>query len=73
MQLLDSPVFCVDCATSRKKCPDRAAVIHQKMAQWGQLQMLDSKYLEQVDQLYDDSFPMDIRQYLSKWIESIDW
>ncbi|XP_075333498.1 signal transducer and activator of transcription 1a isoform X2 [Odontesthes bonariensis] len=43
------------------------------MAQWGQLQMLDCKYLEQVDQLYDDSFPMDIRQYLSKWIESIDW
>lgn len=35
--------------------------------------MLDCKYLEQVDQLYDDSFPMDIRQYLSKWIESIDW
>ncbi|XP_041637864.1 signal transducer and activator of transcription 1a isoform X2 [Cheilinus undulatus] len=43
------------------------------MAQWIQLQMLDCKYLEQVDQLYDDSFPMDIRQYLSKWIESIDW
>ncbi|XP_034720736.1 signal transducer and activator of transcription 1a isoform X4 [Etheostoma cragini] len=43
------------------------------MAQWCQLQMLESKYLEQVDQLYDDSFPMDIRQYLSKWIESIDW
>ncbi|KAK5891070.1 hypothetical protein CgunFtcFv8_018362 [Champsocephalus gunnari] len=43
------------------------------MAQWGQLQMLDCKYLEQVDQLYDDSFPMDIRQYLSRWIESIDW
>uniref|UniRef100_UPI0037E8F655 signal transducer and activator of transcription 1a isoform X1 n=1 Tax=Semicossyphus pulcher TaxID=241346 RepID=UPI0037E8F655 len=43
------------------------------MAQWLQLQMLDCKYLEQVDQLYDDSFPMDIRQYLSKWIESIDW
>ncbi|XP_071779098.1 signal transducer and activator of transcription 1a isoform X1 [Centroberyx gerrardi] len=43
------------------------------MAQWCQLQLLDSKYLEQVDQLYDDSFPMDIRQYLSKWIESIDW
>uniref|UniRef100_A0A8C6NNS3 Signal transducer and activator of transcription n=1 Tax=Nothobranchius furzeri TaxID=105023 RepID=A0A8C6NNS3_NOTFU len=42
------------------------------MAQWVQLQMLDSKYLEQVDQLYDDSFPMDIRQYLSRWIESID-
>ncbi|KAJ8003624.1 hypothetical protein DPEC_G00150270 [Dallia pectoralis] len=43
------------------------------MAQWCQLQQLDSKYLEQVDQLYDDSFPMDIRQYLSKWIESVDW
>ncbi|XP_028323647.1 signal transducer and activator of transcription 1a isoform X2 [Gouania willdenowi] len=43
------------------------------MTQWCQLQMLDSKYLEQVDQLYDDSFPMDIRQYLSRWIESIDW
>lgn len=43
------------------------------MSQWSQLQMLDSKYLEQVDQLYDDMFPMDIRQYLSKWIESIDW
>lgn len=43
------------------------------MAQWCELQMLDSKYKEQVDQLYDDSFPMDIRQYLSKWIESIDW
>ncbi|XP_045908515.1 signal transducer and activator of transcription 1a isoform X5 [Micropterus dolomieu] len=43
------------------------------MAQWCQLQMLDCKYLEQVDQLYDDSFPMDIRQYLSRWIESIDW
>uniref|UniRef100_A0AAV2LBA9 STAT transcription factor protein interaction domain-containing protein n=1 Tax=Knipowitschia caucasica TaxID=637954 RepID=A0AAV2LBA9_KNICA len=43
------------------------------MAQWYQLQMLDGKYLEQVDQLYDDSFPMDIRQYLSQWIESVDW
>ncbi|XP_016894382.1 signal transducer and activator of transcription 1a isoform X1 [Cynoglossus semilaevis] len=43
------------------------------MAQWCQLQMLEGKYLEQVDQLYDDSFPMDIRQYLSRWIESIDW
>ncbi|XP_056157341.1 signal transducer and activator of transcription 1a isoform X1 [Lampris incognitus] len=43
------------------------------MTQWCQLQQLDAKYLEQVDQLYDDSFPMDIRQYLSKWIETIDW
>ncbi|CAB1328401.1 unnamed protein product [Coregonus sp. 'balchen'] len=43
------------------------------MAQWLQLQKLDSKYLEQVDQLYDDTFPMAIRQYLSAWIESHDW
>uniref|UniRef100_A0A8C7PUT4 Signal transducer and activator of transcription n=1 Tax=Oncorhynchus mykiss TaxID=8022 RepID=A0A8C7PUT4_ONCMY len=43
------------------------------MAQWFQLQQLDSKYLEQVDQLYDDTFPMEIRQYLSTWIESHDW
>uniref|UniRef100_A0A674B2G7 Signal transducer and activator of transcription n=1 Tax=Salmo trutta TaxID=8032 RepID=A0A674B2G7_SALTR len=43
------------------------------MAQWCQLKLLDPKYQEQVHQLYDDSFPMDIRQYLSKWIESIDW
>lgn len=49
------------------------AIVHQKMTQWCQLQLLDCKYLEQVDQLYDDSFPMDIRQYLSRWIESIDW
>uniref|UniRef100_A0A8C2KYE4 Signal transducer and activator of transcription n=1 Tax=Cyprinus carpio TaxID=7962 RepID=A0A8C2KYE4_CYPCA len=28
---------------------------------------------EQVDQLYDEAFPMEIRQYLSQWIESHDW
>ncbi|XP_063069746.1 signal transducer and activator of transcription 1-like [Engraulis encrasicolus] len=43
------------------------------MAQWSMLQQLESKYLEQVDQLYDDTFPMEIRQYLSQWIESHDW
>lgn len=43
------------------------------MAQWNELQQLDSKFLEQVDQLYDDNFPMAIRQYLSSWIESHDW
>ncbi|MCJ8732930.1 hypothetical protein PDJAM_G00216970 [Pangasius djambal] len=43
------------------------------MALWYQLQQLDSRYLEQIDQLYDDTFPMEIRQYLSQWIESIDW
>uniref|UniRef100_A0A8K9WX33 Signal transducer and activator of transcription 1a n=1 Tax=Oncorhynchus mykiss TaxID=8022 RepID=A0A8K9WX33_ONCMY len=43
------------------------------MAQWCQLKLLEPKYQEQIHQLYDDSFPMDIRQYLSEWIESIDW
>ncbi|XP_060786443.1 signal transducer and activator of transcription 1b [Neoarius graeffei] len=43
------------------------------MSLWYQLQQLDSRYLEQIDQLYDDTFPMEIRQYLSQWIESIDW
>ncbi|KAJ8403523.1 hypothetical protein AAFF_G00352950 [Aldrovandia affinis] len=43
------------------------------MSQWYRLQQMDSKYLEQVDQLYDDTFPMEIRQYLSQWIESHDW
>ncbi|KAL2302533.1 hypothetical protein Nmel_009962 [Mimus melanotis] len=41
--------------------------------QWYQLQQLDSKYLEQVHQLYDDSFPMEIRQYLAQWLENQDW
>uniref|UniRef100_A0A671T714 Signal transducer and activator of transcription n=1 Tax=Sinocyclocheilus anshuiensis TaxID=1608454 RepID=A0A671T714_9TELE len=43
------------------------------MTLWSQLQLLDSLYLEQVDQLYDEAFPMEIRQYLSQWIESHDW
>lgn len=41
--------------------------------QWYKLQQLDSKFLEQVHQLYDDSFPMEIRQYLAQWLESQDW
>ncbi|NXF00924.1 STAT1 protein, partial [Smithornis capensis] len=43
------------------------------MTQWYQLQQLDSKYLEQVHQLYDDNFPMEIRQYLAQWLENQDW
>nr|XP_033800886.1 signal transducer and activator of transcription 1-alpha/beta isoform X2 [Geotrypetes seraphini]XP_033800887.1 signal transducer and activator of transcription 1-alpha/beta isoform X2 [Geotrypetes seraphini]XP_033800888.1 signal transducer and activator of transcription 1-alpha/beta isoform X2 [Geotrypetes seraphini] len=43
------------------------------MNQWYQLQQLDSKFLEQVHQLYDDSFPMEIRQYLAQWLENQDW
>ncbi|NWH75433.1 STAT1 protein, partial [Piaya cayana] len=44
-----------------------------RMTQWFQLQQLDAKFLEQVHQLYDDSFPMEIRQYLAQWLENQDW
>ncbi|EPY79445.1 Signal transducer and activator of transcription 1-alpha/beta isoform 5-like protein [Camelus ferus] len=44
-----------------------------RMSQWYELQQLDSKFLEQVHQLYDDSFPMEIRQYLAQWLEKQDW
>uniref|UniRef100_A0A8C6XGT1 Signal transducer and activator of transcription n=1 Tax=Naja naja TaxID=35670 RepID=A0A8C6XGT1_NAJNA len=43
------------------------------MSQWCKLQQLDSKFLEHVHQLYDDNFPMEIRQYLAQWLESQDW
>ncbi|XP_030310474.1 signal transducer and activator of transcription 1-alpha/beta isoform X1 [Calypte anna] len=43
------------------------------MTQWYQLQQLESKFLEQVHQLYDDSFPMEVRQYLAEWLERQDW
>ncbi|XP_078119245.1 signal transducer and activator of transcription 4 isoform X1 [Sander vitreus] len=43
------------------------------MTQWKQIQQLEIRLLEHVDYLYDDNFPMDIRQGLSSWIESQDW
>nr|XP_057907453.1 signal transducer and activator of transcription 1-alpha/beta-like [Doryrhamphus excisus]XP_057907454.1 signal transducer and activator of transcription 1-alpha/beta-like [Doryrhamphus excisus] len=44
------------------------------MTQWLQLQSLqDPEFLDQLDRLYDDSFPMEVRQHLGEWIESIDW
>uniref|UniRef100_A0A8C7T9I0 Signal transducer and activator of transcription n=1 Tax=Oncorhynchus mykiss TaxID=8022 RepID=A0A8C7T9I0_ONCMY len=43
------------------------------MSQWKQIQQLQIKYQEQVGYLYDDNFPMDIRQVLSNYIESQDW
>uniref|UniRef100_A0A3B3YDT1 STAT transcription factor protein interaction domain-containing protein n=1 Tax=Poecilia mexicana TaxID=48701 RepID=A0A3B3YDT1_9TELE len=42
------------------------------MSQWKQVQQLEMRLLEQVDYLYDDNFPMDIRQGLAGWIESQD-
>ncbi|KAA0705838.1 Signal transducer and activator of transcription 3 [Triplophysa tibetana] len=46
---------------------------HVDMAQWNQLQQLETRYLEQLYHLYSDSFPMELRQFLAPWIESQDW
>ncbi|XP_073162312.1 signal transducer and activator of transcription 4 isoform X5 [Lepidochelys kempii] len=43
------------------------------MSQWSQVQQLEIKFLEQVDQFYDDNFPMEVRHLLAQWIESQDW
>ncbi|XP_053295845.1 signal transducer and activator of transcription 4 isoform X1 [Pleuronectes platessa] len=43
------------------------------MSQWKQIQQLEIRLLEHVDYLYDDNFPMDIRQGLASWIECQDW
>ncbi|XP_038642306.1 signal transducer and activator of transcription 1-like isoform X4 [Scyliorhinus canicula] len=44
------------------------------MSQWETLKQLDTKYLAQVDSLYqNENFPMDVREYLSHWIETQDW
>uniref|UniRef100_A0A3Q3XAQ9 STAT transcription factor protein interaction domain-containing protein n=1 Tax=Mola mola TaxID=94237 RepID=A0A3Q3XAQ9_MOLML len=43
------------------------------MSQWKQIQQLEMRLLEHVDYLYDDNFPMDVRQGLASWIESQDW
>nr|AMA10948.1 signal transducer and activator of transcription 4 [Acanthogobius hasta] len=43
------------------------------MSQWKQIQQLEIRHLEHVDYLYDDNFPMDIRQGLAPWIEAQDW
>ncbi|KAJ3592108.1 hypothetical protein NHX12_007237 [Muraenolepis orangiensis] len=43
------------------------------MSQWKQIQQLEIGLLEHVDYLYNDNFPMDVRQGLADWIESQDW
>lgn len=43
------------------------------MSQWKRIQQLEIRHLEHVDYLYDDNFPMDIRQGLAAWIEAQDW
>ncbi|KAE8580023.1 hypothetical protein XENTR_v10024276 [Xenopus tropicalis] len=43
------------------------------MSQWNQVQRLEQRFLEQVDQFYDDTFPMEVRHLLASWIEGQDW
>uniref|UniRef100_A0A8D0C0A6 Signal transducer and activator of transcription n=1 Tax=Salvator merianae TaxID=96440 RepID=A0A8D0C0A6_SALMN len=44
------------------------------MAQWQQIQNLESANRDQVHQLYsDDCLPMEVRQYLAYWIEEQNW
>lgn len=54
-------------------CVYRFVEVCVRMAQWNQLQQLETRYLEQLYHLYSDSFPMELRQFLAPWIESQDW
>lgn len=45
-----------------------------QMAQWDKLRQLGNVYTQQLHELYDrDDLPMDVRHYLSVWIEKQDW
>ncbi|XP_043979370.1 signal transducer and activator of transcription 2 [Gambusia affinis] len=44
------------------------------MAQWERLRQLSAVYWQQLHELYDrDGLPMDVRHYLSAWIEKQEW
>ncbi|XP_071349362.1 signal transducer and activator of transcription 2 isoform X1 [Trachinotus anak] len=44
------------------------------MAQWDRLRQLPAVYRQQLHELYDrDALPMDVRHYLSTWIEKQEW
>ncbi|XP_068576717.1 signal transducer and activator of transcription 2 [Cebidichthys violaceus] len=44
------------------------------MAQWDRLMLLHAPYTQQLHELYDrDALPMDVRHYLSAWIEKQEW
>ncbi|XP_029286743.1 signal transducer and activator of transcription 2 isoform X2 [Cottoperca gobio] len=44
------------------------------MAQWEKLRQLPASYSQQVHELYDrNDLPMDVRHYLSAWIEKQEW
>ncbi|XP_077393748.1 signal transducer and activator of transcription 4 [Festucalex cinctus] len=61
--------------TLKGRAAQNTAVFTQvcRMSQWKQIQQLEMRLLEQVDYLYDDNFPMDIRQGLAIWLEDQDW
>ncbi|KAG7238260.1 hypothetical protein INR49_030971, partial [Caranx melampygus] len=45
-----------------------------KMAQWEKLCQLPTVYGQQLHELYDrDALPMDVRHYLSAWLEKQEW
>ncbi|XP_030276995.1 signal transducer and activator of transcription 2 isoform X1 [Sparus aurata] len=44
------------------------------MAQWDRLRQLSDVYRQELHELYDrDALPMDVRHYLSVWIEKQEW
>lgn len=48
--------------------------INLRMAQWDRLRQLPPVYGQQLHELYDrDALPMDVRHYLSVWIEKQEW
>uniref|UniRef100_UPI00358F5081 signal transducer and activator of transcription 1-alpha/beta-like isoform X3 n=1 Tax=Myxine glutinosa TaxID=7769 RepID=UPI00358F5081 len=55
---------------TRQSSPAKACC--GSMAQWNSLQQLDTKYLNQLDHLYEN-FPMEVRQFLADWLEKQDW
>lgn len=44
-----------------------------KMAVWIQAQQLQGDALHQMQSLYGQHFPIEVRHYLSQWIESQLW
>lgn len=51
-----------------------AVCLYDRMAQWDRLTQLPAVYTQQLHELYDrDALPMDVRHYLSPWIEKQAW
>lgn len=49
-------------------------LIYLRMTQWEKLRQLPAVYRQQLHELYDrDALPMDVRHYLSAWIEKQEW